>query len=73
MRAHRLAVAPPTDVTNSSNDLFRLTLQQQTALLVAPAAACCRTPVLAEGRDLSEVLCRMLKVEQFMYLLCRQA
>src|SRR5215217_7428592 len=69
MRADRLAVATPTEVTDSGNDLLHLTPQQQAALLGTPAAACLRTPVFTQGRDLPKVLRGMIKVQQFMHLL----
>ena len=73
MRADRLAVAAPADLPHRRNDLLHLALQQQVTLLGAPPAARFRTPVFAQGRDLSEVLHRMIKVQQFMHLLSSQA
>src|SRR5215510_11727002 len=53
MRADRLAVAPPTEVTYRDNDCCYLALQQQVALLGAPQSARSRIPVFAQSRDLA--------------------
>src|SRR3989442_10626699 len=56
MRANRLAVATSADGPHRCNDLLHLAPQQQVALLGAPPSARLRTPVFAQGRDLSKVL-----------------
>src|SRR5881296_948110 len=73
LRADRLAIATPTDRPHGGNDLLHLAPQQQAALLGAPAAAGFRAPVVAQGRDLSQVLYGMIKVQQLMYLFRGQA
>src|SRR5215470_1730803 len=73
MRADRLAVATAADRPYRRNDLLHLAPQQQVALLCAPPRARLRTPVFAQGRDLSQVVHRMIQVEQFMHLLRCQA
>ena len=72
LRADRLAVAASTDALHGRNDLLHLALQQQAALLGTPTRACFCTPVLAQRCHLSQVLHRMIKVQEFMHLLCRE-
>src|SRR5258705_13006553 len=73
MRADRLAGATSAGGPPRRNDLLYLAPQQQVALLGAPPSARLGTPVFAERCDLSEVLHRMIKVQQFMHLLRCQA
>jgi len=69
LRADGLAVAASTERLHGRNDLLHLALQQEATLLGAPPSTRLRTPIFAERNDLSEVLHRMIKVQQFMHLL----
>jgi len=41
--------------------------------LGTPPRACLRTPIFAQCRDLSKMVHGMIKVQEFMHLLCRES
>src|SRR6266581_5895306 len=70
--ADRLAVAASTEALYGRNDLLHLTPQQEAALVGTPPRACFRTPIFTQCRDLAEMLYGMIKIQEFMHLLCRE-